>query len=187
MDDRPRRMSRQAEKEPRDGSAAPDRFLRLQSARWPVARPRPRPDAENFGGEVSLASSSLIVVCRRVNGRGRATRAWIDRTNDGLSGCPPTASACRQKGTSARPAGAARRLGYINGATGRKGHDRLWHFSAVHRCPLHGRFWGTIRTLSKHRFTAEFAPERSSVGRKADRKSTRLNFSHLGISYAVFC
>src|SRR5262245_13605370 len=30
--------------------------------------------------------------CTRVNGRGRATRAWIDRTNDGLSGCPPTAS-----------------------------------------------------------------------------------------------
>src|SRR5215471_13856012 len=27
----------------------------------------------------------------------RARDAWIDRTNDGLSGCPPTASACRQK------------------------------------------------------------------------------------------
>src|SRR5262245_16323410 len=24
--------------------------------------------------------------CTRVNGRGRAMRAWIDRTNDGLSG-----------------------------------------------------------------------------------------------------
>src|SRR5262245_16881457 len=82
------------------------------------SRRRSRPDGENFGGEVSLASSSLIVVCTRVNGRG-ATRAWIDRTNDGLSGCPPMASSCRQKGTSARPAGAARRLGYINGATGR--------------------------------------------------------------------
>jgi hypothetical protein len=33
---------------------------------------------------------------------------------DGIS-LPP------KKGTSARPAGAARRLGYINGATGRKG------------------------------------------------------------------
>jgi ABC-type uncharacterized transport system substrate-binding protein len=33
-------------------------------------------------------------------------RAWIDRTNDGLSRCPPTASVCRQKGTSAaRPGG----------------------------------------------------------------------------------
>src|SRR5262245_43845854 len=26
--------------------------------------------------------------CTRVNGRGRAMRAWIDRTNDGLSGIP---------------------------------------------------------------------------------------------------
>src|SRR5215471_13603656 len=26
--------------------------------------------------------------CTRVNGRGRAMRAWIDRTNDGLSGMP---------------------------------------------------------------------------------------------------
>src|SRR5215510_13544989 len=26
--------------------------------------------------------------CARVNGRGRAMRAWIDRTNDGLSGMP---------------------------------------------------------------------------------------------------
>jgi hypothetical protein len=44
--------------------------------------------------------------CARVNGRGRAMRAWMDRTNDGLSGMPATASACRQKGgTSTRPAG----------------------------------------------------------------------------------
>src|SRR6266478_10131077 len=26
--------------------------------------------------------------CTRVNGRGRAMRAWIDRTNEGLSGMP---------------------------------------------------------------------------------------------------
>src|SRR5262245_62631474 len=32
------------------------------------------------------------------NGRGRATRAWIDRTNDGLSGMPAEGtSACREK------------------------------------------------------------------------------------------
>src|SRR5471030_3475524 len=30
----------------------------------------------------------------------------------------------------------------------------------------------------------DFDPDRLGVG---DRKSTRLNFSHLGISYAVFC
>ena len=101
--------------------AATDSFPSKRYATASAARQRPQPDGENFGGEVSLASSSLIVLCTRVNGRGRATRAWIDRTNDGLSGCPPTASACRQKGTSARPVGAARRLGYINGATSRKG------------------------------------------------------------------
>src|SRR5262245_60957480 len=136
MDDRPRRRSRQAEKEPRDGSAAPDRFLRLQRARWPVARPCPRPDAENFGGEVSLASSSLIVVCTRVSGRGRATRAWIDRTNDGLSGCPPTASACRQKGTSARPAGAARN--YSTSTTRLGGRDGMAALAS--RLPLRPYF-----------------------------------------------
>src|SRR5262245_62862028 len=29
--------------------------------------------------------------------------------------------------------------------------------------------------------------ERSAASSKPDRKSTRLNYSHLGISYAVFC
>jgi hypothetical protein len=32
-------------------------------------------------------------------------------------------------GTSARPAGAARRLGYITKRIGGRGHDRLWHSS----------------------------------------------------------
>ena len=58
----------------------------------------------------------------RVNERGRAIRAWLDRTNDGLSGMPADGiSLPPKKGTSARPLGAARRLSYINGATGRKG------------------------------------------------------------------
>jgi len=50
-------------------------------------------------------------------------RAWIDRTNDGLSGMPADGISLppKERGTSARPAGAARKLGYINGATGRKG------------------------------------------------------------------
>jgi hypothetical protein len=47
-----------------------------------------RLDAEIGDGEVSLASPSLMLYCTRVNGRGRAMRAWIDRTNDGLSGMP---------------------------------------------------------------------------------------------------
>src|SRR6266540_7118255 len=61
--------------------------------------------------------------CTRANGRGRAMRAWIDRTNDGLSGMPADGISLPPKkgGTSARPAGPARRLGYINHAIGRKG------------------------------------------------------------------
>src|SRR5262252_5334800 len=44
--------------------------------------------------------------CTRVNGRGRAMRAWIDRTNDGLSGMPADGiSLPLKRGTSARPAG----------------------------------------------------------------------------------
>src|SRR5262245_47726973 len=55
--------------------------------------------------------------------RGRAMRAWIDRTNDGLSGMPADGiSLPPKRGISARPAGAARRLGYISHATGRKGN-----------------------------------------------------------------
>src|SRR5262245_27689715 len=72
---------------------------------------------------------SLIVVCTRVNGRGRATLAWIDRTNDGLSGMPADGnSLLPTRGTSARPAGATRRLGYINHATGRKKHPTQNHY-----------------------------------------------------------
>src|SRR5215471_6128569 len=44
--------------------------------------------------------------CTRVNGRGPAMRAWIDRTNDGLSGMPADGiSLPLKRGTSARPAG----------------------------------------------------------------------------------
>src|ERR1035441_2301613 len=34
---------------------------------------------------------------------------------------------------------------------------------------------------------ARFCPDAWLVGGRVDRKSTRLNSSHLGISYAVFC
>src|SRR5438045_5353271 len=42
------------------------------------------------------------------------------------------------------------------------------------------RWWTSIRGTRK-------AQRRSTGGIRADRKSTRLNSSHLGISYAVFC
>src|SRR2546426_6454973 len=47
------------------------------------------------------------------------------------------------------------------------------------RCPGAGRADRSGRTLSKY--------ERRATGADTDRKSTRLNSSHLVISYAVFC
>src|SRR5438045_4780398 len=44
-----------------------------------------------------------------------------------------------------------------------------------------GRTLGKPRAMRRHQHVRQF------VKRKADRKSTRLNSSHLGISYAVFC
>ena len=41
-----------------------------------------------FVGGVALAVQTVGVSERYVNARGRAMRAWIDRTNDGLSGMP---------------------------------------------------------------------------------------------------
>jgi hypothetical protein len=48
-------------------------------------------------------------------------RASIDRTNDGLSWMPADGISLPPKGDFGTSRGAARRLGYINGATGRKG------------------------------------------------------------------
>src|SRR5215472_11823731 len=56
--------------------------------------------------------------CTRVNGRGRAMQAWIDRTNDGLSGMSADGiSLPPKKGLRHIPLGAARRSGYTNHAT----------------------------------------------------------------------
>src|SRR5436853_2125516 len=43
-----------------------------------------------------------------------------------------------------------------------------------------------LTTLAYPDFIDHLGPFRNSTGRR-DRKSTRLNSSHLGISYAVFC
>jgi hypothetical protein len=61
--------------------------------------------------------------CTRVKGRGRAMRAWIDRTNDGLSGMPADGISLPPKKGGLRhvPLGPARRLGYINHTIGWKG------------------------------------------------------------------
>jgi len=52
-----------------------------------------------------------------------------------------------KKGTSACPAEPARRLGYINHAIGRKGHDRLWHEADMARQVAHVRFRGQSRQV----------------------------------------
>src|SRR5438045_6276210 len=49
---------------------------------------------------------------------------------------------------------------------------------------------GEIVVNHDHRFATDaimFIEEAALAERNADRKSTRLNSSHLGISYAVFC
>src|SRR6266480_6121012 len=40
---------------------------------------------------------------------------------------------------------------------------------------------------TRNRPRAESGPRRPGAGRTRDRKSTRLNSSHMSISYAVFC
>src|SRR6266496_4481739 len=60
--------------------------------------------------------------------------------------------------------------------------DRLRDLGRPPRLRL-GRRCGTVRELG-----AELRqPPRAGRGRGADRKSTRLNSSHVEISYAVFC
>src|SRR5437899_5578711 len=49
----------------------------------------------------------------------------------------------------------------------------------------HGEHHGGDRDQSEHRDLVRY--EDRGGGRGGDRKSTRLNSSHLGISYAVFC
>src|SRR5947199_2486989 len=47
-----------------------------------------------------------------------------------------------------------------------------------------------LRPVRRHSHVEPLPPgrvERELRGRRRDRKSTRLNSSHLGISYAVFC
>src|SRR5262249_35859891 len=66
--------------------------------------------------------------CTRVNLRRRATRAWIHRTHDGLIGIAARGITLPLTlGLRHVPLSQARRLGYINHATGRKVHGSSWH------------------------------------------------------------
>src|SRR6476659_10174080 len=45
----------------------------------------------------------------------------------------------------------------------------------------------SVRPAARMRFSTASTASREAPGSITDRKSTRLNSSHLGISYAVFC
>src|SRR5205814_10719468 len=75
-------------------------------------------------------------------------------------------------------------------------HPRLLTSGHRHRLPerAHHRGAGAVVTGSEQRAAAAWMPVRHrrlqrvrQLGEERDRKSTRLNSSHLGISYAVFC
>src|SRR5947199_6382417 len=52
------------------------------------------------------------------------------------------------------------------------------------RLPRHGKLAGQLGECGQPRLSAALRAAREEA---RDRKSTRLNSSHLGISYAVFC
>src|SRR5260370_35231775 len=84
--------------------------------------------------------------------------------------CPPTASARRKNGgTSARPAGTARRLGYINHATGRKGMAACGKLRSLPRTQLaRKRSEAEIRTQATSVLAAT-----ATLSGNAERLATR--------------
>src|SRR5437899_5933401 len=50
-----------------------------------------------------------------------------------------------------------------------------------------GEGWGLKDVIAESGSNKAAGPTSTSTSWRADRKSTRLNSSHLGISYAVFC
>src|SRR5262249_9962285 len=70
------------------------------------------------------------------DGRGRAMRAWIDRTNGGLSGMPADGISLPQKGDFGTSRWAARKLFYINHAPSRTGRlGSIYADEPAHRTP----------------------------------------------------
>src|SRR5262245_45364885 len=63
------RPRRPVEIQQSNAPAATDRFAPARYATWPGARQRPRPDAENVGGEVSFRTFTSFdhLVCRRLS------------------------------------------------------------------------------------------------------------------------
>src|SRR5690625_5899529 len=65
------------------------------------------------------------------------------------------------------------------------GHDHARIHTGIHELTLHGASEG-VEGRPGEAGPVELAPHRLSR-RDGDRKSTRLNSSHVAISYAVFC
>src|SRR5205814_9934914 len=63
-------------------------------------------------------------------------------------------------------------------------HDALPIWDSQRPARRHAR---RVGNAGKPRPRLRFPSRHGSRGRRQDRKSTRLNSSHLGISYAVFC
>src|SRR5437899_8856112 len=83
-----------------------------------------------------------------------------------------------------------------DGTVGNRGPDRLGHGDAVARCPVRKLSGSEVPLLSVAEKAGACRPfgaeDRKGISclsgpGMTDRKSTRLNSSHLGISYAVFC
>src|SRR5262245_5219218 len=95
------------------------RFAPLQCPTRPEAKQHPLPNVRMYGGKVSSRPLPLVLAIAHAIERRHATRT--DSEIESLSEMPADGISLPPKGTSAHPAGAARRLGYINGAIGRKG------------------------------------------------------------------
>src|SRR2546426_5779291 len=64
----------------------------------------------------------------------------------------------------------------------------LFPYTTLFRSPPASRAIASARSVDSYFAAPLFAPPRSDVSDpRGDRKSTRLNSSHLVISYAVFC
>src|SRR5438045_6293546 len=63
-------------------------------------------------------------------------------------------------------------------------NDTTWEFKLRRNVKFHN---GEPFTAASVKATIDYALDPASKSHFADRKSTRLNSSHLGISYAVFC
>src|SRR5699024_12533280 len=78
-----------------------------------------------------------------------------------------------------RPQGAQRAEGFDDGGDEVAADDAESH-GIEEPVPAHSLAHHLVGRLHRH-------PDEEAVGEEGDRKSTRLNSSHVSISYAVFC